>query len=142
MGLAIMWRLYSFMNLRNGYKEKDQFLTNLFDPQTIPYGITLTQATVGLLLVFTVGGVCNAGRAFLIRMSGASRFSFARSAIFILCLGQRIVARLRERTYAATLRQEVEFVERAEGDALSRLSVDSSIVGERLATLTLCSTIG
>lgn len=45
--------------------------------------------------------------------------------------GQRIVARLRERTYAAALKQEVEFVERGEGDVLSRLSVDSSIVGER-----------
>lgn len=45
--------------------------------------------------------------------------------------GQRIVARLRERTYAAALGQEVEFVERGEGDVLSRLSVDSSIVGER-----------
>lgn len=45
--------------------------------------------------------------------------------------GQRIVARLRERTYAASLRQEVEFVERGEGDVLSRLSVDTSIVGER-----------
>jgi ABC-type multidrug transport system fused ATPase/permease subunit len=67
-------------------------------------------------------------------MSGELRFSFARYTIFILCSGQRIVARLRERTYAATLRQEVEFVERGEGDALSRLSVDSSIVGERLTT--------
>lgn len=89
---------------------------------------------MGILLVFTVGGACNAGRAFLIRMSGESRFSFTRNTIFILCSGQRIVARLRERTYAATLRQEVEFVERGEGDALSRLSVDSSIVGERLTT--------
>ncbi len=46
-------------------------------------------------------------------------------------LGQRIVARLRERTYEAAIRQEVEFVERGEGDVISRLSVDSSIVGER-----------
>ena len=53
---------------------------------------------------------------------------------FILGPGQRIVAQLRERTYAATIRQEIEFVERGEGDALSRLSVDSSIVGERLIT--------
>ena len=45
--------------------------------------------------------------------------------------GQRIVARLRERTYAAALKQEVEFVEKGEGDVLSRLSVDTSIVGER-----------
>lgn len=49
----------------------------------------------------------------------------------IISAGQRIVARLREKTYAAALRQEVEFVEKGEGDVLSRLSVDTSIVGER-----------
>ena len=43
------------------------------------------------------------------------------------------MARLRERTYAATLRQEVEYVEKGEGDAISRLTVDTSIVGERYA---------
>jgi len=47
--------------------------------------------------------------------------------------GQRIVARLRERTYTAALRQEVEYVERGEGDVLSRLSVDTTIVGERFS---------
>ncbi len=60
-----------------------------------------------------------------------SRASPPSNPIFIYYPGQRIVARLRERTYAATIQQEVEFVERGEGDALSRLSVDSSIVGER-----------
>ena len=45
---------------------------------------------------------------------------------FILFSGQQIAARLRRRTYAATLHQEVKFVERGEGDALSQLSVDSS----------------
>jgi hypothetical protein len=119
----------SFYELRN---DKEQFLTICSNPQTIPYGISLTQATAGLLLVFTVGGVCNAGRAFLMRMSGESLISFPGNTAFILFSGQRIVARLRQRTYAATLRQEIEFVERGEGDALSRLSVDSSIVGERL----------
>jgi putative ABC transport system ATP-binding protein len=44
--------------------------------------------------------------------------------------GQRIVARLREKTYEAALRQDIEFVERGEGDVISRLSVDTSIVGE------------
>ena len=47
------------------------------------------------------------------------------------------MARLREQTYSASLRQEVEFVERGEGDVLSRLSVDTSIVGERLLFLLL-----
>ncbi|OSC98781.1 P-loop containing nucleoside triphosphate hydrolase protein [Trametes coccinea BRFM310] len=82
------------------------------NPQ-IPLGLSLGQASAVLLLLFTAGGLANAGRAMLMRLSG-----------------QRIVARLRERTYAAALRQEVEFVERGEGDILSRLSADSSIVGE------------
>jgi ABC-type multidrug transport system fused ATPase/permease subunit len=46
-------------------------------------------------------------------------------------VGQRIVARLREQTYAKAIQQEVEYVERGEGDVISRLSVDTSIVGER-----------
>ena len=41
------------------------------------------------------------------------------------------MARLRERMYSAALQQEVEYVERGEGDVLSRLSVDSNIVGDR-----------
>jgi putative ABC transport system ATP-binding protein len=82
--------------------------------QQIPYGLTLGQASGILFAAFTIGALANTGRAILMRMAG-----------------QRIVARLRERTYAAALKQEVEFVERGEGDVLSRLSVDSSIVGER-----------
>ncbi|RPD58151.1 P-loop containing nucleoside triphosphate hydrolase protein [Lentinus tigrinus ALCF2SS1-7] len=82
------------------------------NPQ-IPFGLSLGQASAILLFLFSAGAVANAGRAMLMRLSG-----------------QRIVARLRERTYAAALRQEVEFVEKGEGDVLSRLSVDTSIVGE------------
>ncbi|KAG2366221.1 P-loop containing nucleoside triphosphate hydrolase protein [Suillus spraguei] len=79
----------------------------------IPFGLSIGQASAALLVLFTTGATCNAARSFLMRMSG-----------------QRIVARLRERAYAAALRQEVEFVERGEGDVLSRLTADSSIVGE------------
>ena len=84
--------------------------------QQIPFGLSLGQASAVLLLLFTTGAMANAGRAMLMRLSG-----------------QRIVARLRERTYSAAIHQEVEFVERGEGDVISRLSVDSSIVGERFA---------
>jgi len=82
------------------------------NPQ-IPFDLTLLEASGILFAVFTLGAAANTGRAILMRMSG-----------------QRIVARLRERTYAAALKQEVEFVERGEGDVISRLSLDSSIVGE------------
>ncbi|KAG7091174.1 hypothetical protein E1B28_010226 [Marasmius oreades] len=79
----------------------------------IPLGLGIWQASGVLLALFTVAAAANAGRSFLMRMAG-----------------QRIVARLRERTYAASLVQEVEFVEKSEGDVISRLSVDTSIVGE------------
>ncbi|KAJ6589964.1 P-loop containing nucleoside triphosphate hydrolase protein [Mycena vulgaris] len=79
----------------------------------LPMGLSMWQASSILLVMFTAGAMANAGRALLMRMAG-----------------QRIVARLRERTYAAALEQEVEFVEKGEGDVLSRLSVDTSIVGE------------
>lgn len=84
------------------------------NPQ-IPLGLNIWQASSILFVLFTVGGVANAGRAMLMRLSG-----------------QRIVARLRERLYSASLKQEVEFVEKGEGDVLSRLSVDTSVVGESI----------
>jgi ABC-type multidrug transport system fused ATPase/permease subunit len=87
--------------------------------QQIPYELTLGQASGILFVAFTIGALANTGRAILMRMAG-----------------QRIVARLRERTYVAALKQEVEFVERGEGDVLSRLSVDSSVVGERYEEIT------
>ncbi|TFL00627.1 P-loop containing nucleoside triphosphate hydrolase protein [Pterulicium gracile] len=79
----------------------------------IPLGLSAGQASGVLLLLFTVGALANAARAMIMRISG-----------------QRIVARLRENTYQAALKQEVEFIERGEGDVISRLSVDTSIVGE------------
>lgn len=88
----------------------DFFSTN--NPQ-IPFGLSTWEASALLLLLFTAGAAANAGRAMIMRLAG-----------------QRIVARLREKTYGAALKQEVEFVERGEGDVLSRLSVDTSIVGE------------
>jgi len=87
---------------------------SISNPQ-IPLGLSPFQAALILLSAFTLGAVANAGRNVLIRLSG-----------------QRIVANLRQRTYQALLKQEVEFVEKGEGEVLSRLSVDSSIVGESL----------
>ena len=97
--------------------------------QHIPYGLSIYQASGILLLAFTTGAACNAARSFLMRMSGT--FLPFGQITSDAHRGQRIVARLRERTYEAALRQEVEFVEKGEGDVLSRLSADSSIVGER-----------
>ena len=64
--------------------------------------------------MFSIGALANAGRSFLMRLSG-----------------QRIVARLRERIFSRALQQEVAFMEKGEGDVISRLNADTSIVGER-----------
>jgi hypothetical protein len=88
-----------------------------------------------MLTVFTVGAVANAGRAMLMRISGMSTSNYTGRRLIRPYIGQRIVARLRERMYEASLRQEVEFVEKGEGDVLSRLSADSSIVGERYVSI-------
>ncbi|TFY79601.1 hypothetical protein EWM64_g4409 [Hericium alpestre] len=83
----------------------------------IPLNLSLGSASALLLLVFTIGGVANAGRAYLIRMSG-----------------ERIIARLRQQTFKAALRQEIEYVERnpGEGDVISRLSSDTGVVGNSI----------
>ncbi|KAG8956909.1 ATP-binding cassette permease mdl1 [Tulasnella sp. 408] len=78
-------------------------------------GMSPNIALVALLGVFTTGALANAGRVLLFRNAGL-----------------RIVARLRSKGYRAALRQDVEFVERGvgEGDLVSRLNIDSGIVGE------------
>jgi hypothetical protein len=70
-------------------------------------------AAACLVGTFTIGGLANFGRALLMRTSGL-----------------RIVAKLRRDTYQSALQQEVNFIESSEGDVLSRLSVDTNIVGE------------
>ncbi|KAF8514644.1 P-loop containing nucleoside triphosphate hydrolase protein [Hysterangium stoloniferum] len=90
----------------------DYFSTT--NPQIL-FGLSPTQAVLGILALFTIGALSNGTRAILMRLSG-----------------QRIVARLRNDTYASALRQDIEYVERTkgEGDILSRLGTDASIVGE------------
>ncbi|KAG9056840.1 ATP-binding cassette permease mdl1 [Serendipita sp. 407] len=77
------------------------------------FGLTPTLAAASLVGIFTIGGLANFGRSLLMRLSGL-----------------RIIARLRKDTYASALKQEVNFIENSEGDVLSRLSVDTNIVGE------------
>ncbi|KAF8584310.1 hypothetical protein K439DRAFT_1633682 [Ramaria rubella] len=81
----------------------------------IMFGLSPIQAAIGILSLFTIGALSNGTRAVLMRISG-----------------QRIVARLRNDTYSSALRQDIEYVERTkgEGDILSRLGTDASIVGE------------
>jgi hypothetical protein len=59
------------------------------------------------------------------------RFSFPQNAVLILFPGQRIVPRLCRTNFCWDFSTRSVARERGEGDALSRVSVDSSVVGER-----------
>lgn len=77
------------------------------------FGLSFPVAAGLLAVTFCVGAAANAGRAILMRLSG-----------------QRIVARVRNESYLNTLRQEPEFADRGAGDIVSRLGIDTSIVGD------------
>ncbi|KAI9634242.1 putative ATP-binding cassette transporter [Dioszegia hungarica] len=80
-------------------------------------GLSFPVAAAFLALTFCVGAACNAGRSIIMR----------------LC-GQRIIARVRNQAYLSALRQEPEFADRSAGDIVSRLSVDTSILGDSVTS--------
>ncbi|EUC61798.1 ABC multidrug transporter [Rhizoctonia solani AG-3 Rhs1AP] len=93
------------------------FFAHGAQPGTLPISVTPMTAGTVLLALFTIGAAANAGRVILMRSASA-----------------RIVARLRNATYASALRQDVEFLERTAGpgDVVSRLNADAYIVGDSL----------
>lgn len=48
--------------------------------------------------------------------------------------GQRIIARVRNQAYLSTLSQEPEFADRGAGDIVSRLGIDTGIVGDSVTS--------
>ncbi|WVQ77988.1 hypothetical protein IAT38_000069 [Cryptococcus sp. DSM 104549] len=80
-------------------------------------GLSFPVAAGILAITFCVGAAANAGRAIIMRISG-----------------QRIIARVRNQAYFSTLRQEPEFADRSAGDIVSRLSVDTNILGESVTS--------
>ncbi|OCF74177.1 ATP-binding cassette, subfamily B (MDR/TAP), member 10 [Kwoniella mangroviensis CBS 8886] len=80
-------------------------------------GLSFPVAAGLLAITFCIGATANAGRAIIMRTSG-----------------QRIIARVRNQAYLSTLRQEPEFADRSAGDIVSRLSVDTNILGDSVTS--------
>ncbi|KAE8748625.1 ABC-transporter, subfamily B member 02 [Frankliniella occidentalis] len=71
-----------------------------------------------LIVIFIIGGACNAARVYLMSVAG-----------------QRISKALREKVYKAMIRQETAFFDqRKTGELLSRLSSDTLILSDLLST--------
>ncbi|KTW28416.1 hypothetical protein T552_01678 [Pneumocystis carinii B80] len=70
----------------------------------------------GLAFIFLIGGACNFGRLFLMR---------------IIC--ERVISKLRSRLYQNTLKHDLGFFDvNASGDLISRLSSDTAVVAKSL----------
>lgn len=80
------------------------------------FGIEPVYFYSGLAFIFLIGGACNFGRLFLMR---------------IIC--ERVISRLRSRLYQNTLKHDLGFFDfNASGDLISRLSSDTAVVAKSL----------
>lgn len=66
-----------------------------------------------LTVVFAIGAGAKAGSNIMLELAGV-----------------RIIQRMRTSAYRNALRQDVEWADKGAGDVVSRLSVDTNIVGE------------
>lgn len=79
------------------------------------WGLTFNQVAPLLVLTFAIGAAAKAGSNILLDMSAI-----------------RLIQNLRQRSFASALRQDVEWADKHAGDVVSRLSVDTTIVGDSL----------
>lgn len=77
------------------------------------YGLGFKSVAALLVVVFAIGAVSRASSSIMLNLAGV-----------------RIVQRIRERCFGNAVKQEVEWADKSHGDVISRLSVDTSIVGD------------
>lgn len=77
------------------------------------YGLSFKSVAALLVFVFAVGAATRASSSILLNLAGV-----------------RIVQKIRERCFGNVVKQEVEWADKSHGDVISRLSVDTSIVGD------------
>ena len=83
--------------------------------QSSLFGLGFSSVAAILLVVFAIGAVAKASSNILLDMSAI-----------------RVIQSIRGQAYRSALRQDVELADRGAGDTVSRLSVDTSIVGDSL----------
>ncbi|MCO5592222.1 hypothetical protein L7F22_046220 [Adiantum nelumboides] len=81
------------------------------------YGFTFGSVALILLFTFAIGAFAKAGSNIMLELAGI-----------------RLIQRMRELSYGSALRQEVEWADKGAGDVVSRLSVDTNIVGEAITS--------
>ncbi|WFD06201.1 hypothetical protein MVES1_001543 [Malassezia vespertilionis] len=84
---------------------------------SLPLGLTLPTVAALLLLVFAFGAMARAGSNILLELSGV-----------------RVIQRMRDRTFASAIRQDVAYADKGGGDTVSRINMDCNIVGDAITT--------
>ena len=85
--------------------------------QNALFGLGFGTVAALMLLIFAVGAGAKAGSNILLELSGV-----------------RVIQGIRNQAYRSALRQDVEMADKGAGDVVSRLSVDTNIVGESLTS--------
>ncbi|PWN35298.1 putative ATP-binding cassette transporter [Meira miltonrushii] len=81
------------------------------------FGFGFGSVALLLTVIFAIGAVAKAGSNILLELAGV-----------------RLIQRMRTMAYGNALKQEVEWADRGAGDVVSRLSVDTNIVGEAITS--------
>jgi ATP-binding cassette subfamily B (MDR/TAP) protein 10 len=90
----------------------DQLKTSEQEAQKLAIKDRLQKVCLGLTGVFILGGLCNFGRVYLMRVSG-----------------QNITANLRNNIFSSIAKQETSFFDKNKtGELINRLSADSQLV--------------
>ncbi|SPO37190.1 probable ATP-binding cassette (ABC) transporter [Pseudozyma flocculosa] len=85
--------------------------------QSSLFGFSFGTVAFGMLFVFAIGAGAKAGSNILLELAGV-----------------RVVQGIRGQAYRSALRQDVELADKGAGDTVSRLSVDTNIVGDSLTS--------
>lgn len=85
--------------------------------QNALFGLGFGTVAALMLLIFAIGACAKAGSNILLELSGV-----------------RVIQGIRNQAYRSALRQDVELADKGAGDVVSRLSVDTNIVGESLTS--------
>lgn len=85
--------------------------------QNALFGLGFGSVAALMLVIFAIGAGAKAGSNILLELSGV-----------------RVIQGIRHQAYRSALRQDVELADKGAGDVVSRLSVDTNIVGESLTS--------
>ncbi|KAN0060037.1 ATP-binding cassette permease mdl1 [Thecaphora frezii] len=85
--------------------------------QSSLFGLGFGTVALGMLVIFAIGAGAKAGSNILLELAGV-----------------RVVQGIRGQAYRSALRQDIELADKGAGDTVSRLSVDTNIVGDSLTS--------